>query len=341
MSQQPAEKQIMKPSAFCQIGIIVKNIDETIKYYEKMFGFGPYEIKHVDYSDATYYGEKAGYRGKRAFFHLGNIEIELIELVDGKTIHEDWQKEHGEGLHHIGFQVDSLGESVNSAEEAGFAVTASAMAVGGSVFWPPYKPRSMEQLLVDFMINQDIADALLDAVTDRMAVIARRMAEASVDILRLADDLGTQLAPMISLDLFRKFIKPRLAKYVSLIHELSPAKVLFHSCGSLASIIEDLIEIGIDALNPVQVSAAGMNPAELKKKYGGRMVFWGGVDSQRILPKGSVQEVKQAVEQLIETMGPGGGFLLSAVHNIQPDVPLENILAMFEHAREYVPSFAK
>jgi methylmalonyl-CoA/ethylmalonyl-CoA epimerase len=134
MNQQSSDKQIMNPSSFCQIGIVVNNIDETIKYYTEMFGFGPYEIKHVDYSDATYYGEKAGYRGKRAFFHLGNIEIELIELVDGKTIHEDWQKEHGEGLHHIGFQVDSLGESVDRAKQSGFEVTQGFMRQDGSGF---------------------------------------------------------------------------------------------------------------------------------------------------------------------------------------------------------------
>lgn len=133
--QQPMpEKGILSPSAFCQIGIVVNNIDETIHYYTEMFGFGPYEIKNVDYSDATYYGQPAGYKGKRAFFHLGNIEIELIELIDGKTIHEDFLKEHGEGLHHIGFQVDSLGESVNNAKQAGFEVTQGFARPDGSGF---------------------------------------------------------------------------------------------------------------------------------------------------------------------------------------------------------------
>jgi methylmalonyl-CoA/ethylmalonyl-CoA epimerase len=136
MSQQQSvpEKRILNPSAFCQIGIVVENIDETVKYYTEMFGFGPYEIKHVDYSDATYYGQPAGYRGKRAFFRLGNIEIELVELVDGKTIHEDFLKEHGEGLHHIGFQVESLGESVSKAEQAGFQVTQGFSRPDGSGF---------------------------------------------------------------------------------------------------------------------------------------------------------------------------------------------------------------
>jgi len=97
----------------------------------------------------------------------------------------------------------------------------------------------------------------------------------------------------------------------------------------------------VDAIHPVQVAAAGMDPAALKRTYGDRLAFWGGVDTQQILPRGSRDDVKQAVERCIETMGQGGGYILGAVHNIQPDVPLENILTMFEHAREYVPSYLK
>ncbi len=136
MSQQTPEeeKKILEPSGFCQIGIVVRNIDETIEFYEKAFGFGPYEIKYVDYSDATYYGKPAGYRGKRAFFHLGPIEIELIELVDGKTIHEDFLKKHGEGLNHIGFEVKDLGKSRENAEEAGFQITQGFSHPDGSGF---------------------------------------------------------------------------------------------------------------------------------------------------------------------------------------------------------------
>ncbi len=136
MSQQTPtpENRILEPSSFCQIGIVVKNIDETIEFYTKAFGFGPYEIKYVDYSDATYYGETAGYRGKRAFFRLGQIEIELIELVDGKTIHEDFLKEYGEGLHHIGFEVEDLRKSRGNAENAGFEITQGFMRPDGSGF---------------------------------------------------------------------------------------------------------------------------------------------------------------------------------------------------------------
>jgi len=136
MTQQtPAsENSILEPSSFCQIGIVVKNIDDTLDFYEKAFGFGPYEVRYVDYPDATYYGKTAGYRGKRAFFHLGPIEIELIELVDGKTIHEDFLKEHGEGLNHIGFKVKDLAASRENAVKAGFQIIQDFTRPDGSGF---------------------------------------------------------------------------------------------------------------------------------------------------------------------------------------------------------------
>lgn len=128
------EDEIFEPSRFCQVGIVVKSIDETIKYYQKVFGFGPFEIMNVDYPDATYFGETAGYRGKRAFFQLGYIEIELIELISGKTIHEAFLKEKGEGLHHIGFEVRNLEESKRNAEKAGLKVIQSFTRQDGSGF---------------------------------------------------------------------------------------------------------------------------------------------------------------------------------------------------------------
>lgn len=204
--------------------------------------------------------------------------------------------------------------------------------------------RGFEDWFCDFVLNPRILEALLDAVlevTIQMAKNQLKEVGQEVDVIIFADDLGAQDGLQISYDHFLKYVKPRLEKYLGEVHDLSPAKVLFHSCGSVASIIEDLIDIGVDVLNPVQVTAAGMNPVELKEKYRGRMAFWGGMDSQKILPRGSTKEVKKAVEELIEQMGEGGGLVLSSVHNIQPDVPLDNILAMFQHAREYVPSFAQ
>jgi len=128
------ENQIFDLCRLCQVGIIVKSIDKTVKYYKKVFGFGPFEIREVDFPTATYYGEIAGYRGKRAFFNVGPIQIELIELIEGKTIHETFLKEKGEGVHHIAFEVDNLEESKRNAERAGLKVIQSFTFPDGSGF---------------------------------------------------------------------------------------------------------------------------------------------------------------------------------------------------------------
>ncbi len=136
MSEQrpKRENELFEPSRFCQVGVVVKSIDETIKYFERLFGFGPFEIRQVDFPNATYYGEVAGYRGKRAFFYLGPIQVELIELIDGKTIHEAFLKEKGEGIHHIAFEVDNLEKSKRNAEKAGLNVIQSFTRPDGSGF---------------------------------------------------------------------------------------------------------------------------------------------------------------------------------------------------------------
>jgi uroporphyrinogen decarboxylase len=117
--------------------------------------------------------------------------------------------------------------------------------------------------------------------------------------------------------------------------------VLFHTCGSVVDILGDLVDIGVDVLHPVQVTARGMDPETLKAEWGDQMAFWGAIDTQRTLCTGSVEEVRSEVEQRIEVLGRGGGYVVGAVHNIQPDVPVENILAMYEHARGYTPSYKR
>jgi catechol 2,3-dioxygenase-like lactoylglutathione lyase family enzyme len=127
-----APAPIFDPQNLIQIGIVVKNIDATLDYFRQMFGFGPFEVRNVDYQDATYYGERSGYRGKRAFFNLGPMQIELIELIDGKTIHEEFLQTKGEGMHHIAFRVDNLEEGMRRAVQAGIPVTQSYLRPDGS-----------------------------------------------------------------------------------------------------------------------------------------------------------------------------------------------------------------
>ena len=158
-----------------------------------------------------------------------------------------------------------------------------------------------------------------------------------VDVACESDDLGTQKGPWIDPDLWRRLIKPRLASLVSNIKRMQPGiKIFLHSCGSVYKFIPDFIEIGIDILNPIQVSAEGMDTKLLKREFGQDIVFWGGgVDTQLVLPRGTTQEVKDEVKRRIDDLAPGGGFVFATVHNIQSDVPPENILAMVETLREY------
>jgi uroporphyrinogen decarboxylase len=204
--------------------------------------------------------------------------------------------------------------------------------------------RGFEDWFCDFVVEPKRLEVLFDAILDVTMAIAKRQLHAvgrEVDVVLTSDDLGSQNAFLVSRDHYLRYIRPRQQRFFRQIKDLTPAKVVFHSCGAVASIIDDLIEMGVDGLNPVQPQAAGMHPADLKKQYRGRIAFWGGTDSQNVVPRGSVADVKRMVERLIEDMGEGGGYVFSNCHNIQPDVPLANVLAMFEHAREYVPSWAR
>jgi uroporphyrinogen decarboxylase len=204
--------------------------------------------------------------------------------------------------------------------------------------------RGFEDWFCDFVVDAKRLEVLFDAVLDVTLQITRNQLSSvgqDVDIVFCSDDLGTQSGLQMSHEHYVKYIKPRHKKFFAAVRDLSPAKLVFHSCGSVASIIEDLIEIGVEGLNPVQPSAAGMEPAELKRKYRGRLAFWGGTENQQILPRGSLQEVQRMVQDLIDAMGEGGGFVFSSCHNIQPDVPLENVLTMFKRAKEHVPSYAR
>ena len=197
--------------------------------------------------------------------------------------------------------------------------------------------RGFEDWFLDFARDRTLLETLFDAVLDVSLAICRELLEevgAEVDVLLASDDLGLQGGLMVSPEAYRDLIKPRHRRYFQLMHDMSPARVLFHTCGSVVDILDDLVEIGVDVLHPVQVSAAGMDPAQLKKRWGEKLVFWGAIDTQRVLPYGSVQDVKTEVERRIEELGPGGGYVLGAVHNIQPDVPTKNLLAMYHHARE-------
>jgi uroporphyrinogen decarboxylase len=201
--------------------------------------------------------------------------------------------------------------------------------------------RGFENYYCDMLTNRPLAEALLDVVLEiKMKYWARalELLGKNVMIVSEADDLCTQDRLLVGPDLYRQLIKPRHTKLFQFIrrHAQTDVKIFYHCCGAVASIIPDLIESGIDILNPVQVSAAGMDTKQLKRKFGNDITFWGGgVDTQRVLPRGTPAEVRQEVRRRIEDLAPGGGFVFTTVHNIQADVPPENIMAMWEAVQEF------
>ena len=158
-----------------------------------------------------------------------------------------------------------------------------------------------------------------------------------INMVYTGNDVGSQNNLLISPSIYRKYIKPRQNELNSFIRSKKPDIFIFyHSCGSIYEIIPDLIEVGVDALNPVQVSAANMDTKKLKKEFGKDLTFWGGgVDTQRVLPYGTPKEVKEEVKRRVYDLAPGGGFVFTAVHNIQADVPPQNIIAMWEAFQQY------
>lgn len=207
---------------------------------------------------------------------------------------------------------------------------------GGFVHVTQYL-RGFEDWFMDLRGNQKIAGALFDAAEENArltCVEALKQVGDMVDVVVVGDDVAHQRGPICHPDLYRQMIKPRHKRLWGAIHDYTRAPLFLHTCGSVYKILDDLIEVGVDILNPVQVAARDMDTARLKEEFGDRISFWGAIDTQWVLPQGTPDDVRAEVARRIADLAPGGGYVLNAVHNIQPDVPVENILAMFEYAKE-------
>lgn len=199
--------------------------------------------------------------------------------------------------------------------------------------------QGLDKFLYNMVKNKDFAIALLAKITDLCKQLMGHFLEEAgenLDIIKIGDDLGTQQSLMISPRMYREMLKPFHADLISFIKSRSKAKVFFHTDGDVFDLVDDFIEIGVDILNPIQTSAGKMaNLTELKKRYGKHIVFCGAIDTHRILPKGTPEEVRQEVKRVIEILAPGGGFMVASVHTIMNDVPPENILAMVDAVEEF------
>ena len=220
-------------------------------------------------------------------------------------------------------------------DETDYALVAHAP--GGWVHISQYM-RGFEGWYSDLALRPDFAVALMARVRDvTLEMAARFLDEVGdvIDVVATGDDIGAQRGLMVSPGMYRELILPLQREQFRAFRAHTDAKIFYHTCGDVYPVLADLAEIGVDILNPVQVSAAEMgDTARLKREFGGRLCFWGGIDSTQVLPRGTADDVAQEVERRVRDLGKDGGYVLGAVHNIQPDVPVENILAMVNCAKQ-------
>jgi len=193
----------------------------------------------------------------------------------------------------------------------------------------------IEKVMMDLALNPAFINKLFSKITEFYLEINKRIlatATGAIDILLIGDDLGTQNGLLISPEMIKKLLMPYLKKYVDLCKQYN-VKVMLHSCGAIRSIIPDLIKLGIDILNPIQVKARGMIPKELKKEFGEELCFHGAIDTQEVLPFGSPKDIKKEVKDCIKILCQNGGYIMAPTHNIQVDVPIDNIIVMYEAAK--------
>ncbi len=216
---------------------------------------------------------------------------------------------------------------------------AVSTGIGGVVYEICWYMRGLERWFMDMMENPSLCEALLDKTLkfwlDYYTGFMKEIGDI-IDVVMIGDDLAGQNGPLFPPEIYRSVVKPRQKKLVQHIKCLTKSKIWYHTCGAVVEYIPDLIDNGIDILNPVQITAKDMVPGVLKKRFGEALVFWGGgIDSQHVLPFATPDKVKSDVRNNLEAFKPGGGYVFNNVHNIQAGVPPENILAMYEAAYEY------
>jgi uroporphyrinogen decarboxylase len=236
----------------------------------------------------------------------------------------------------LGFNLEYMISQAESLASTDYAIGFSYYIYGPFAFC--MRLRGFQKFLADLILRPEIAVTIMDHVTNIMIEVIEKYIKPIgkyLDFIFFGDDLGLQLAPMISPQLFRRFIKPKYRRYVDAFKNASKAKVILHSDGAISPLIDDMIEAGIEGINPVQVSAKGMDSKQLKERFSKKLIFWGGIDTQSVLPFGTPEDVRNEVRTRIKHLAPGGGYILATVHNIQPGVPPENIVAIFDEAVKF------
>jgi uroporphyrinogen decarboxylase len=230
------------------------------------------------------------------------------------------------------FDFDSLNRQINELEKENHYCIS---LFGGLVFEQSWYMRGFEQFLMDLLIKPDIAHKIMEKIFNFWISMIQESVKATgdrIDLIMFGDDLASQEGLLISVDTWKKMVKPWYEKFYLYCHEHGK-KTVYHSCGSIGPFIEEFISIGLDVLNVLQFSAKDFPPPEvLKEKYGSRLCFLGGMDIQKVLPYYSTEDIKKETKKLISILGKNGGYIIRTTHNIQADIPPENIMAMYDTA---------
>lgn len=234
--------------------------------------------------------------------------------------------------------TEGIREKAKNYRDRGYAVFASAGY--GMMHGHMYAfLRGFDRWLLDMKWDKEFARALYEKIgrvaIDYSVEFLSAIADY-VDVIELSDDLGMQTQSLMSLEDYREFIKPHHKKWIAEIERVAPrAKIFFHSCGAIRQFIPDLIQMGVDILNPLQPLAAGMEPEALKRDFGDKLCFHGGIDLQRLLPFGSPEEIRAEVRAVLRTLAPGGGYILAPANAVPQEVPPQNLLAMYEAGKQH------
>jgi uroporphyrinogen decarboxylase len=234
-------------------------------------------------------------------------------------------------------RIRGLAEQAKAAYAAGEKVLIMCGATPG--LWEhSWYMFGIEKAFMNLAANQPLMEAFTERLLEwQMAYwdMVLGVLGSTIDLVQLNEDLGTQRGPMMSLATFRRIYKPRLRRLVDNIRKRTKARIYLHSCGSIYRFVPEIIECGIQVLNPVQVNAEGMDSVRLKREFGKDLTFWGGGCDPVVLQNGTPREIVEEVKRRIHDLAPGGGFVFGSVHNIQANVPPENIVALFDAAHEF------
>lgn len=290
--------------------------------YDQLLDRGDHWVYHDEWGFTHHFPKKQGHWFSLVGNPLGDTVLDS-EMIESHPWPNAANPERLRGLR----------EKALTVRDRGKLVFLKGLCAG--LFEMHQRVRGMSNAMMDPLMYPEPSDKLIGKITD-LKIAFWEMALDSladvVDVIGEGDDYGTQESQLISPEAFRMYYKPHTHRLLSTIRKKAPkAKIMFHSCGNVRPIIPDLIELGVDILNPVHITAEGMGPKELKKDFGKDIVFWGGgVETQSVLPSASPREVKENVKANIDALAPGGGFVFTTVHNIQSEVPPENIMAMWE-----------